>query len=257
MYRELDIGVAKPTPAQLAAADHHLISYVGINEAYSAGHWARDAADTLARVFERHDFAIVAGGSGLHVRALLEGIPDMPPVPPGVRAHYAAVLARDGLSALQEELRRKDPAYAATADMANPRRIQRALEVLAAGGETFTELRARPREPLPYRSDWVVLDPERDGLSARIDERVRDMFSRGLVDEARGLSPKRHLDALQTIGYRELWPHVDGEASRAEAIAAVQRATRRYARRQATWNRRLQGLRLREPNAERVLTEFI
>lgn len=253
VYRELDIGVAKPTPAQLAAARHHLVSYVGIDEPYSAGRWVRDAAAALASTFAHHDYAIVAGGSGLHVRALLEGIPDMPAVPPKVRAKYTDLFEREGLGALQELLRERDPAYAGIVDMANPHRLQRALSVMHASGETFTALRARPHEPLPYDTTYVILEPERTALYARIDARVQDMFSRGLVAEARGLSPKRHLDALQTIGYRELWPHVDGEESAEDALAAVQQATRRYARRQTTWNRRLPGLRLAEPDARRVL----
>ena len=254
VYRELNIGVAKPTPDELAAAEHHLISYVGIDEAYSAGRWARDAEHTLEVCFRDHDTCIIAGGSGLHVRALLEGIPDMPAVPPQTRAHYTALFEAEGLASLQAELRERDPAYAAVVDMSNPHRLQRALAVIAASGQTFTSLRARPHAPLPYRTHWVLLDPERESLYARIDARAETMFAAGLVEEARGLSPKRDLDALQTIGYRELWPHVDGEATRAEALAAVQRATRHYARRQLTWNRRLGGLRLREPDAAAVLT---
>ena len=253
VYCELDIGVAKPTPAQLAAAEHHLVSYVSIDEPYSAGRWARDAAASLDIAFRHHDACIIAGGSGLHVRALLEGIPDMPAVPAETRDYYTRLLEAEGLGALQALVRKRDPAYAAVVDMANPRRLQRALSVMDASGETFTALRARPYHPLPYRTAYVLLEPDRAELFTRIDERVCEMFERGLVEEARGLSPKRDLDALQTIGYRELWPHVDGEETREEALAAVQRATRHYARRQITWNRRLDGLRLAEPDAEVVL----
>ena len=253
VYRELNIGVAKPTPEELAAAEHHLISYVSVDEPYSAGRWARDAERTLELCFADHDTCIIAGGSGLHVRALLEGIPDMPTVPAETRAHYTALFEAEGLAPLQAELRARDPEYATVVDMANPHRLQRALAVIAASGQTFTSLRARPHAPLPYRTHWALLDPDREALYARIDARAEAMFAAGLVEEARGLSPKRHLDALQTIGYRELWPHVDGNASRAEALAAVQRATRHYARRQLTWNRRLTGLRIAAPDTDAVL----
>ena len=256
VYRELDIGVAKPTAAELAAAEHHLISYVSVDEDYSAGRWARDATATLELLFELHDVCIVAGGSGLHVRALLEGIPDMPAVPEDTRARYEDLYRRRGIASLQDLLRERDPAYAAVVDLANPHRLQRALAAMDASGETFTALRARPHHPLPYRADWVVLEPDRETLYAQIDRRVERMFAAGLVEEARGLSPKRHLDALQTIGYREVWPLLDGEVDEAAAVSAVQRATRRYARRQMTWNRRLGGLRLDGPDADAVLAHL-
>lgn len=253
VYRELNVGVAKPTPAELAAAEHHLVSYVSVDEPYSAGRWARDATAVLARVFEETDVCLIAGGSGLHVRALLEGIPEMPAVPEHTRAGYERLYREGGLAALQTLLRARDPEYAAVVDLANPHRLQRALAAMDASGETFTALRARPHAPLPYRHDWVLLEPDRERLYARIDRRVGRMFREGLVEEARRLSPKRHLDALQTIGYRELWPLIDGEIDEAAAVAAVQRATRHYARRQLTWNRRLGGLRLAEPDADLVL----
>lgn len=252
VYRELNVGVAKPTPAQLAAAPHHLIGYVSIHDDYSAGRWARDAEGTLRACFAETRTCIIAGGSGLHVRALLEGLPEMPSVNAEVRQHYVSLFEREGLTALQTELVHRDPAYAKTVDMANAHRLQRALGAIASSGETFTALRARPRQPLPYRVHWVMLEPPRDRLYDRINRRVLRMFDAGLVEEARGLSPHRHLDALQTIGYRELWPYIDGAATLDQAIADLQQSTRRYARRQLTWNRRLSGLRIPAPDLEAV-----
>ena len=223
VYRELNVGVAKPSFEQLLAAEHHLLSYVSVDEAYSAGRWARDATRTLELLFDHHDTCIIAGGSGLHVSALLEGIPEMPAVAEHTRAYYEELYRTEGLAALQALVRERDPAYAAVVDLANPHRLQRALAAMDASGETFTALRARPQRPLPYRADWVILDPDRETLYERIDRRVEEMFRAGLIEEARGLSPKRHLDALQTIGYREVWPLIDGEIDEATALVAVQR----------------------------------
>lgn len=252
VYRELEIGVAKPTPAERARAPHYLVDYVSIHEPYSAGRWSRDARAVLDEVFAaagpRHRVAVVSGGSGLHVRALVEGIPAMPTVPPGVRAAVEQVLAEAGIAGLQRELAERDPAYYEVVDRDNPHRLMRALAVIRSSGKTFTELRAAPRTPLPYPVSRLVLDPPRAELYARCDARVLAMVERGLEAEARALYAHRALDALQTIGYREWWPYIEGEESRAGAIEAIQRATRRYARRQATWNRKLPGTRLAAPD---------
>lgn len=243
VYRELELGVAKPSAAQLAAVRHHLVSHRSIHEPYSAAHWARDAREAIETSFRESGACVVVGGSGLHVRALVEGIPDMPPVPPAVRAHYGEALRQNGLAPLLAELEAKDPAYHAHVDRANPHRILRALGVIAATGQPFTHWRAQPRTPLPYPVEWLVLDPPRAELYARIDARVDAMVAAGLEEEARGLYSLRALDALQTIGYREWWPVVEGTATRQEAIARIKQATRHFARRQATWNRQLPGQR--------------
>ena len=270
VYRELGVGVAKPTPRERARAVHLLVGYVGIAEPYSAGMWSRHARRGLAVAFgedarpagktatpgaeralsaqlarvPRVDVAVISGGSGLHVRSLLEGLPEMPTVSPEVRAHYERVFAEAGLPALQGELARRDPVYWDEVDRANPHRLMRALSVIeASGGTPFSALRARPRRPLPYVVEWVVLDPPRDELYARIERRVDGMLAAGLEEEARPLYPQRHLDALQTIGYREWWPYIEGEYDRARAVELIKQATRNYARRQTTWNRKLPGRR--------------
>jgi len=263
VYIELNIGVAKPTPEQLQAAPHHLVSYVSIHDKYSAGHWARDAKKVIKASFSdigssgSHDnieTLVIAGGSGLHVQALLEGIPSMPEVPAEIRAAYLQKFERDGLSGLQAELREKDPAYYGIVDQQNAHRLQRALCAIEASGKTFTALRNAPRSPLPYPVTWVILDPNREELYERINARVDEMIHSGLEEEARSFFAHRDLDALQTIGYREWWPYFEGNCSREDAIAKLKQASRQYARRQLTWNRRLEGLRLVTPQADAVLT---
>ena len=261
VYAGLNVGVAKPTPAERALAPHALVGYRALDEVCSAGAWARDAREAIevglaARRHRRlHDpTAVVAGGTGLYVDALVRGMPEMPAADPAVVDELQGRLDAGELPALLAELERLDPAYHTVVDRANGARVVRALAVMrAGGGTTFTALRARPRARLPYPVSYVVLDPDRGELHARIDARVDAMVAAGLEDEARALYPLRHLRSVRTIGYREWWPAFAGEATREEAIAEIKRATRRYARRQATWNRKLPGLRLARPDVEAVL----
>lgn len=264
VYKELEIGVAKPTPAQLKAVPHHLVSYVSIHDKYSAGHWARDAKKVIETCFdeslekqqERLNTLVIAGGSGLHVQALLEGIPQMPEVPAAIRTRYMEKFEKEGLRSLQKELAKRDAAYYAIVDQQNAHRLQRALCAMEASGKTFTALRNAPRSPLPYPVTWVILDPKRIELYERINQRVDKMLEAGLEQEARSFFDLRHLDALQTIGYREWWPFFEGKSERTATIEKIKQASRQYARRQLTWNRRLEGIRLETPDAEVVLSQL-
>ena len=263
VYSELEIGVARPHPTELAAVRHHLVAYVSIHDPYSAAQWAQDSRacleSELAAAHRRgvaRPTCIIAGGSGLHVRALLEGLPPMPSVEPVVRERLGHRLTTEGLPALVRELEGVDPAYAALVDRDNPARVLRALAAIEASGSTFTALRARPRVPLPYSVEHVILEPERAALFDRIDARVDDMMARGLAGEATALYPHRALPALQTIGYQEWWPYVEGRADLAATAAEIKRASRAYARRQTTWLRRQEGLRLPAPDPEAVIARL-
>ena len=264
VYRELNVGVAKPTAAELTLAPHHLIGHVSIQQAYSAGQWAREATACLENVFSEDartnssvndeafvstNFAVVAGGAGLHIKALVDGIPDMPTVPSEIRDHYDERLHSQGLSHLNAELKSRDPVYYEEVAHDNPRRIVRALSVIEASGKPFSYWRARPKHPLPYDVRWIVLEPDREQLYSRIEARVEAMLANGLEGEAREFAGFRDLDALQTIGYSEWWPYFDDPSAtpRSEVIRLIKRNSRRYARRQTTWNRKLEGLRIAEP----------
>jgi len=256
VYKELNIGVAKPTPAQLDAVPHHLVSYVSIHDKYSAGHWARDAKHVIEKGFgesSRLECLVIAGGSGLHVQALLEGIPPMPQVSDEIRKGYQTKFESHGIEVLQEELKQRDEDYYNLVDKQNAHRLQRALCAIEASGTTFTALRNAPRTPLPYPVSWIILNPNRDLLYQRINNRVDEMVEGGLEEEVQGLYAYRNLDALQTIGYREWWPFFEGTIDRVTAIEKLKQASRQYARRQLTWNRRLEGLRTEEPNVEALL----
>lgn len=261
VYAELNIGVAKPTLTERGRATHYLVGHRALSDLCSAGAWAREARAVIEAGFaERRregtatPVAVVAGGTGFYRSALLAGMPEMPPVAPEITDAYQARLDAGELLALQEELAEKDPAYFAVVDRANGARLVRALAVIeAAGGASFTELRARPREPLPYPVARVILGPGTVKLFPSIDARVDEMIEAGLEGEARGLYPRRHLRALQTLGYQEWWPYFEGKLTREEVVTQIKQSTRHYARRQLTWDRKLAGVRLQQPDPAKVM----
>lgn len=257
VYRELNIGVAKPTSLELSSAQHLLIGYTSIHEPYSAGRWANDAKKALETSFAKannYSYCIISGGSGLHIKALVEGIPEMPNVREGIREHFQEIFETKGIATLQQELSLRDPAYYEIVDLNNAHRLMRALCVIESSGRTFTELRAAPRHPLPYEVQWIVLDPDRELLYQRINSRVDQMIHDGLEEEAKSLVSFAHLDALKTIGYQEWWPYFEGKATKEETLELIKQNTRHYARRQSTWNRKIEGLRLASSDIEAVLT---
>ena len=239
-FRELSIGTAKPTPAEMQGVPHHFIDSHGIAEDYSAGRFATDAHAVLAELFHQHPVVILTGGSGLYVQAVTDGLDALPDVPPAVRAQLHAELAAYGLPHLVAELAETDPVAHARIDQQNPQRIVRALEITRATGRAFSSFHTTgppPENPL-FRNVKVALSREREELYHRINLRVEHMLAAGLLDEVRGLLPYRHHHALQTVGYQEIFAYLDGDYDWAEAVRLLQRNTRRYAKRQLTWLRR-------------------
>ena len=239
-FRELSIGTAKPTPAEMQGVPHHFIDSHGIAEDYSAGRFATDAHAVLAELFHQHPVVILTGGSGLYVQAVTDGLDALPDVPPAVRGQLHAELAAYGLPHLVAELAETDPVAHARIDQQNPQRIVRALEITRATGRAFSSFHTTgppPENPL-FRNVKVALSREREELYHRINLRVEHMLAAGLLDEVRGLLPYRHHHALQTVGYQEIFAYLDGDYDWAEAVRLLQRNTRRYAKRQLTWLRR-------------------
>jgi tRNA dimethylallyltransferase len=237
-YRELNIGAAKPSAEELAQAPHYLIDSLHIGQEYSVGAFEREALALLERLFAQHDLVILAGGSGLYIQALCEGLDEFPVVPLEVRQGVEAFFQEQGLADLQEELRRIDPAYYGMVDRQNPHRLIRAIAVYRASGQPYSSFRGSARAPRFFQPVYLQLHWPRAELYARIDQRVATMMEQGLLEEARSLYPHRHETALQTIGYQELFQHFDGALSLEEAVALIQRNSRRYAKRQLTWYRR-------------------
>ena len=234
-YRELRIGTARPSPEQLAAVRHYFIADRSVTEPCSAGGYEVEALQLLERLFREHDTVVMAGGSGLYIDALCNGLDDFPEADPELREQLTERLRTEGVAALRAELRILDPASYATIDPANGQRIVRALEVTLATGRKFSSFKTRPAKQRPFAIVKTGLTRPRPELYARIDARVDHMMEEGLLDEARAMLPYRHLPALNTVGYKELFDYFDGRHDLAEAIRRIKRNTRHYAKKQLTW----------------------
>lgn len=238
VYRGMPIGTAQPTDEQLKTIEHHFIATFDIHHDFNCGQYEVQALELLRQLFVRHDTVIAVGGSGLYVKALCEGMDDLPEADPELRGTLRQRLANEGLESLGEELKRLDPVYYAQVDRSNPARVMRALEVCLQTGRPYSEQRTKPRRERNFRILKIGTDVPRAELYGRIDRRVDEMLAEGLEVEARRLYPYKHLNALQTVGYKELFDYFDGRCSRDEAVELIKRNTRRYAKRQLTWFRR-------------------
>jgi tRNA dimethylallyltransferase len=234
-YREIPIGTAAPMAEEQAGVPHYFVGDRSVTEFYNCGRFEQDALMLLDKLFREHDTVVLVGGSGLYINAVCEGMDDIPAVDPAVRPALQARFEAEGLEPLVEELRELDPDYYEKVDRQNPARVIRALEICTGTGKTYTELRKGSAKKRPFEIVKIGITLPRSELYARIDRRVEAMLAAGLEEEARRVYPLRALSALQTVGYRELFDYFDGKISRQEAIALIQRNSRRYAKRQMTW----------------------
>jgi len=237
-YRELNIGVAKPAPEELSAVRHYFISSHSIREEVNAALFADLARGWAADIFRQSPAAVMVGGTGLYLRAFLEGLDEIPPVDPAIRRRLREDYECNGLAWLQEELRSKDPAFYAAGERLNPQRLLRALEVRLSTGRSILDFRRGAPRKLPFAVRKIGLELPKEELHRRIQDRVDQMLSQGLVDEVRALVPYRNHNALQTVGYKEIFAYLDGQCSLDEAVARIKTNTRQYAKRQLTWFRR-------------------
>lgn len=238
-YREMQLGTAKPSPQEMAEAPHHFINSRSIHDDYDVGAYEKDALKLLDELFQKHDIVVLTGGSGLFVDAVCSGFDALPKAAPGVREDLIIILENEGITALQKELEEVDPEYYSQVDKMNPQRLMRALEVWRSTGKKFSEFRKGNK--VKQRSFGIIkigLDMERETLYKRIDLRMDQMIASGLFDEARKLLPYRHLNALQTVGYREIFGFLQGDYDHNEAVRLLKRNSRRYAKRQLTWFRK-------------------
>lgn len=238
LYQQLTIGTAKPATEELAAVPHHFIDILPPEVEYNAGQFERDALQLLGKLFIEHDVVVVAGGSGMYVQALCQGIDEMPAIPAEIRQTINQQLEAEGLPALVQELEVCDPAYAREVDRQNPQRIVRALEVCRFTGEPYSAFRKKSYKERPFGIIKIGLDRDRKELYDRIDQRMDSMIEEGLFEEAASLYSYRELNALQTVGYKEIFDYLDGHYNREEAIRLLKRNSRRYAKRQLTWFRK-------------------
>ena len=256
-YRGMAIGTAQPTAEELAAAKHYFIADREPEEDYNCGKYESDALALLERLFEDNEYVVAVGGSGLYIQALCSGMDALPEADDKLREQLAERLKNEGLATLAEELRQLDPTYAATADMQNPARVMRALEVCITSGRPYSEQRHGTTAERSFNIVKIGVDMPRDVLYDRINRRVDMMVAEGLVEEARSMLPKRELNALQTVGYREMFDYFDGIISQEEAIDLIKRNSRRYAKRQMTWFRRDSDIAWFSPDNLSAITEHI
>ena len=237
-FREMSIGTAKPDESELAAAKHYFINSHSISESFSVGDFEKQGLALLDELFKVHDKVILAGGSGLYIKAICEGFDDLPVADISVRERLNQQLEREGITTLQKHLQQVDPDYYTQVDLNNPQRIIRALEVFETSGKPFSSYRNATVNKRPFNIIKLALDMPREKLYERINLRVDLMVKQGLIQEVKSLLPYRELNALNTVGYSELFDYFDGKTSLNEALLLIKQNTRRFAKRQLTWFRK-------------------
>lgn len=237
-YKEMNIGTAVPTQEELRAVKHHFIQHISIHDDYSVGHFERDAIHKLDELFERHHVAVMVGGSGLYTDAVLYGLDNFPSVPPQVRKDLKNQLKEEGITALQDRLATLDPVTHENIDLENHQRLIRALEICIGTGQPFSSFQKKNKPKRNFVPIKIGLTADREIIYDRINKRVDAMMENGLVEEAKRLFKLKNLNALQTVGYKELFSHFMGERPLDIAIAEIKKNTRRFAKRQLTWYRK-------------------
>ena len=257
IYRELKIGTARPTDEQIHAVRHYFVGTLGLDDYYSASLFEQQVLQLLDQLFQTSDYALLTGGSMMYIDAVCDGIDDIPTIDEETRHLMKQRLADEGLEALCEELRRLDPEYYEIVDRQNPRRVVHALEICTMTGKTYTSFRRRERRQRPFRIVKIALNRLREELYERINRRVDQMMSDGLLDEARALYPKKELNALNTVGYKELFDYLDGRWPLEEAVERIKGNTRRYARKQLTWYKKDEQIRWFHPDDKQSIIDYI
>ena len=257
IYRDMPIGTAAPKPEQLSRVKHYFVGTLGLDASYHAARFETEALAILDQVFAERDIAILSGGSMLYIDAVCRGIDAMPDIRPEVRHQMKQRLEREGLEALAAELALLDPVYHAECDLCNPVRVVHALEICHQTGKPFSSFRTSRAKERPFRILKIGLRRERAELFSRIAARVGEMQAEGLVEEARRLLPYRHLKALNTVGYKELFAHFDGLWSLEQALDKISRNTRVYAKKQMTWLQKDTSVNWFHPEDNDGITKFL
>ena len=256
-FREMSIGTAKPTLEEQQGVKHYFIDSHSISEEYNAGQFEIDALKILDKIFQEKDVAILVGGSGLYVRALCEGMDEMPEVAPEIREKLNQRLETEGLETLCLELEKLDPEYYAQVDKANPQRVVRALEVCLASGKPYSYFRNQKKKVRPFQVIKIGLTRNREELYQRIDLRMDMMLQQGLLEEAENLEKFQNHNALQTVGYTEIFDFLKGKYDWEEAVRLLKRNSRRYAKRQLTWFRKDPDFTWFQASEEKEILAFI
>ena len=257
IFKELRIGTARPTEAEMEEVKHYFVGTLGIEDYYSASLYEQQVLELLDKEFQSHDYALLSGGSMMYIDAVCDGIDDIPTIDDQTRETMKRRLKEEGLEALVEELKRLDPEYYEIVDRQNPRRVVHALEICVMTGKTYTSFRKRSKKERPFRIIKIGLDRPREELYNRINARVDKMMSDGLLDEVKALYPEKELNALNTVGYKELFDYLDGRWPLKEAVERIKGNTRRYARKQLTWYKKDEQIRWFHPDDKHSIINFI
>jgi tRNA dimethylallyltransferase len=234
-YKEMSIGTAKPTQEEMQDIPHYFIDNISINDTYNVGQFERDAIDCIETLFKTHEQLILVGGSGLYINAILNGVDEFEEIPTHIREQLIKDYEEKGITYLQEELKLKDKVYYNQVDLNNPQRMMRALEVCIHNNKPYSSFRKKEKKQRSFETINILINTDRETLYSRINKRVDMMMQNGLLEEAKSLYPHKHLNALNTVGYKELFDFIDGKSTLEEAVNLIKQNSRRYAKRQLTW----------------------
>ena len=257
IFKELSIGTAKPSAEELQQVRHYFVGTLSLQDYYSASLFESQVMTLLGTLFQQSDYALMAGGSMMYIDAVCDGIDDIPTIDDETRATMKRRLAEEGLPRLCEELQRLDPEYYEIVDRQNPKRVVHALEICTMTGRTYTSFRMRDKKERPFRIVKIGLNREREELYQRINARVDKMMQQGLLKEAEQVYPLRHLNALNTVGYKELFEYFNGRWPLEEAVERIKGNTRRYARKQLTWYKKDPQIRWFHPDQKKEIIDYI
>lgn len=256
-YKEMYIGTAVPSKEELSAVKHHFIQHLSVHQAYSVGEFERDAISFINEFFKTHDALVMVGGSGLYEKAVTQGLDEFPEVDPRIRKQLNDELDLMGLTELQEELKEADPSYYEEIDLENPHRVIRALEIIRGTGKPFSSFLSKNSKKRNFETIKIGLTLERSEIYDRINRRVDLMMEEGLLEEVKNLYNLKHLNALNTVGYSELFNYLDEVWELDFAVAEIKKNTRRFAKRQLTWYRKDERLTWFNPKEKQEVIEFI
>ena len=256
-YREMSIGTAKPTIEQLNHIKHHFINSHSINQLFSIGDFETEALQTLDEIFETKNIAILVGGSGMYINALLNGLDEMPEIDLSIREKLNTRLTNEGIESIKSQLREVDAEYFSQVDQHNPQRMVRGLEVFLSTGQKLSALRSKTKKNRSFNVIKIGLNTDREKLYQEINQRVDEMMAHGLLNEVSSLQEFRQLNALKTVGYNELFEYLDKKISLEQAVDAIKKNTRRFAKRQLTWFRKDEEIHWFEPTDQLEIINFI
>ncbi|NTE00093.1 tRNA (adenosine(37)-N6)-dimethylallyltransferase MiaA [Agrobacterium tumefaciens] len=256
-YKEMEIGTAKPSQTELATAKHHFINSHSVDQLFSTGDFELEGLKVLDEIFKTHNSTIMVGGSGLYVNALINGLDEMPEIDLAVRTQLNNLFKTEGITPIQEQLSKLDPEYFAKVDQQNPQRMIRGLEVFLSTGQKLSSMLSSTKKERPFNIIKIGLNTERATLYDRINKRVDQMITNGLVDEVKSLTEFRSYNALNTVGYSEVFDYLDQKISLEEAVSNIKQNTRRFAKRQLTWFRRDEEIKWFEPDQHHEITRYI